>query len=335
MMIKRFLLSLCILTCCICNGMEKRSSIVVDCIQASKYAYTSNLPMFSKDTDAPVIFNGYYCIHAKNIANSGFTGVTFYNPETEIVITAFRGTDPSIKANIMEDSGICAQLAAQSHQTMSTLLEHQYSTAADYYFKKNPLLGRAQSTVVTLLASMVVSPILKYETSNNPAIPDEELDKIIDEACKYYRTSHATRGGFALGLGSSSDFQSFVTGHSLGGFLAQLVCARNRALTGITFNAPGASSFLREEPTGKYYEINNYVREHDVVGTLGNSLGQTIPLKDIPTDGFGSWTNPFKGITDFCESNHSIELLVNDFTKEDDLNNLLLHGAQNDDDNLT
>jgi hypothetical protein len=303
--------------------MENRINPIALCALASLHAYDQNLKIYNKDNDAEPIFDNYHCIHTEAIAGSGFVGVTFYDQKSETLITAFRGTDPSIQANIKEDTGICEQIAQKSKQTLTAALEQQYSRAVDYYFKKNPTIGRAQAALVALAAPFAIPFELKSESSNNTAVDYLVLNTLIKQANSYYRKSHQTHGSIALGLGSSSEFISYVTGHSLGGFLAQLVCAQNRSLHGITFNAPGAAQFLKEE--SRNHEIYNYVREHDVVGTLGTHIGETRQLKDVPTAGLGSWLNPFEGIAEFCKNNHSISNLTTDLIKEDGLEQTLLN----------
>ena len=329
MMAKRFLLFLSVLTYCACSAMETTTDPIALCAQASLHAYDQNLKIYNKDNDAQPIFDNYYCIHTETIAGSGFVGVTFYDKDKEVVITAFRGTDPSIQANILEDTDVCEKIAQQSGRTLTSTIEQQYSRAVDYYFKKNPKLGRIQAALIALTAPIAIPLELKSENADNPEITNLMLNTLIEQACLYYRKSHQTHGSIALGLGSSSEFTSYVTGHSLGGFLAQLVCARNRSLTGITFNAPGAAQFLTEP--SHHSEIYNYIREHDVVGTLGIHIGATRQLKDVPTANLGSWLNPFEGISQFCENNHSITNLEKDLNKKDGLEQTLLHPPKQDD----
>ena len=80
-----------------------------------------------------------------------------------------------------------------------------------------------------------------------------------------------------------------VTGHSLGGGLAQIVGAKQQVETH-TFNAVG----VPEETIAKYVgtirtslPITNHLRRHDLVGNFGTHLGATVPYPDCEQGGKG------------------------------------------------
>jgi hypothetical protein len=60
-----------------------------------------------------------------------------------------------------------------------------------------------------------------------------------------------------------------ITGHSLGGYLGQLVASRTGSYT-VLFNGPGGADMSR----GKSSNIVNYVRKYDVVGNVGRHIGK-------------------------------------------------------------
>jgi hypothetical protein len=74
-----------------------------------------------------------------------------------------------------------------------------------------------------------------------------------------------------------------LVGHSLGGFLAQILSAR-RDLPAVTFNAPGAKS--ERLPKGVTYRVENHVRDKDLVGTFGPHVGgvYTYPHERLVLD---------------------------------------------------
>jgi hypothetical protein len=83
--------------------------------------------------------------------------------------------------------------------------------------------------------------------------------------------------------GRVGDYTLYVTGHSLGGFLAQTVAA-SQGCAGVTFNAPGAAEYLaaahlpvRHEPV----PVRNLYRSHDVVGSYMTHLGDREPMVDF------------------------------------------------------
>lgn len=108
-----------------------------------------------------------------------------------------------------------------------------------------------------------------------------------------------------------------VTGHSLGGTLAELQ-AHNFGLKGETFNAYGAAGLLHGVPEGGH-QVVNHVRAGDVVSAASAHFGEVriyAAQQDIDTlskagyrDDGGAWStrNPVKA-TDF--SAHSIDNFV-------------------------
>ncbi len=80
-----------------------------------------------------------------------------------------------------------------------------------------------------------------------------------------------------------------VTGHSLGGGLAQLVSAHTVAL-GVTFNAPGVDS-MAKKLSGKGYDFHsanvlNVVLKWDPVSSFGDLVGKKLRLSN--SDLFGA-----------------------------------------------
>ncbi|MBM4053643.1 MAG: DUF2974 domain-containing protein [Planctomycetes bacterium] len=79
-----------------------------------------------------------------------------------------------------------------------------------------------------------------------------------------------------------------LTGHSLGGNLAQIVGAKNQVETN-TFNAPGVTESTIEKWVGTIRQslpIMNHIRQNDSVGTYGKHIGETrvYPDRPIPND---------------------------------------------------
>lgn len=74
-----------------------------------------------------------------------------------------------------------------------------------------------------------------------------------------------------------------LTGHSLGGALAQVIGAENN-ITTYTYNAPGMldSLSLYSANSGNYSQITNYVTMNDYVGNYGAHVGTTYYVQPIP-----------------------------------------------------
>lgn len=73
-----------------------------------------------------------------------------------------------------------------------------------------------------------------------------------------------------------------LTGHSLGGNLAQIVGAKNQVETN-TFNAPGVTESSIEKWVGTIRQslpIINHIKAGDVIGNYGNHIGETIVYPD-------------------------------------------------------
>ena len=86
-----------------------------------------------------------------------------------------------------------------------------------------------------------------------------------------------------------------LTGHSLGGFLAQIV-GTETGLTTFTFNAPGAQGYLPELKNSK--NVYNYIRESDLVGNFGQHIGKVEVISDLD----GNKISP-----SYLYKNHDIE----------------------------
>ncbi|MHA7836819.1 MAG: alpha/beta hydrolase family protein [bacterium] len=117
-----------------------------------------------------------------------------------------------------------------------------------------------------------------WDGSHEPSYSPTTLDKYVSEARSFYRESEKLSGS-----------RPRVTGHSQGGFLAQIVGTEEGVPT-TTFNAPGVPENLRE-----HYGINatpgnvtNYGRDSDLVFNINNPhLGRRIDEPDVE----GVWDN--------------------------------------------
>ncbi|MFC1746590.1 tectonin domain-containing protein, partial [Candidatus Riflebacteria bacterium] len=69
-----------------------------------------------------------------------------------------------------------------------------------------------------------------------------------------------------------------VTGHSLGGYLAEFISAK-RGLTAHTFNGPGVTGHIAPNKQARLYA---HIRNHDIVGRTGKHLGATIVYENTP-----------------------------------------------------
>ena len=85
------------------------------------------------------------------------------------------------------------------------------------------------------------------------------------------------------------NYKIYLTGHSLGGAYAQLLCAQlmqNQDICfAITFNAPGMDYALEKTNATKaikYSNISNYVIMNDFIGNFRAHIGNTYYIQPIP-----------------------------------------------------
>lgn len=98
-----------------------------------------------------------------------------------------------------------------------------------------------------------------------------------------------------------------LVGHSLGGFIAQVLAAE-QAVPAVTFNAPGAANY-NAKLRGK--QIRNVSRKSDVVGTIGKHIGRSVWVADLKF-------NPKKDIVNpagYLVNNHNIGDLIKDLRR--------------------
>lgn len=98
-----------------------------------------------------------------------------------------------------------------------------------------------------------------------------------------------------------------LVGHSLGGFIAQVLAAE-QAVPAVTFNAPGGANYNKKL---KSNIIRNISRKSDVVGTIGKHIGKSVWVKDLKF-------NPKKDIFNpagYLINNHNIGDLITDLRR--------------------
>lgn len=127
---------------------------------------------------------------------------------------------------------------------------------------------------------------LAAETKFSPQIEPKDwkdihmlfLDLQIGQAMSFFDRVKSKSGGH----------QIILTGHSLGGLLAQVV-AGSREVKAVTFSAPGVPTSLAARNNiffNKTFDIVDYSRSTDIVARLGEHLGTSVRLGGRT----GSWT---------------------------------------------
>jgi hypothetical protein len=242
-----------------------------------------------------------------------FRAIALRNEATHTVIIAYRGTDPALARNIAVDGGMFLTIAGKRP---AVVIGAHMEMMGDHY---GGVKGAAISTAGLALAEAVPesetggawlhkSFKVGLTLLGMPYRPDRDLrtltsiscdhaieffqktrQKLIEEAGES-KASLVTK--LAIRQGWSADpnvlhpggYTIYLTGHSLGGFLAQIVGATQGANT-ITFAAPGVQEYLaaRKLPTVDLapFTVRQVIREHDVVGSFGTHVGLSELLCDF------------------------------------------------------
>tara|TARA_R110002110_G_scaffold11656_2_gene55811 strand:- start:4368 stop:5753 length:1386 start_codon:yes stop_codon:yes gene_type:complete len=98
-----------------------------------------------------------------------------------------------------------------------------------------------------------------------------------------------------------------LVGHSLGGFIAQVLAAE-QAVRAVTFNAPGAANYNSRLRSSS---IRNVSRKSDVVGTLGKHIGKSVWVANLKFKPKKDIVNP----AGYLVSNHNIGDLIKDLRR--------------------
>ena len=98
-----------------------------------------------------------------------------------------------------------------------------------------------------------------------------------------------------------------LVGHSLGGFIAQVLAAEQK-VPAVTFNAPGAAHYNSKFKSSL---IRNVSRKSDVVGTMGKHIGKSVWVKNLAFKPKKDIVNPAGCLV----NNHNIGDLIKDLRR--------------------
>lgn len=284
---------------------------MVDCARAAHMVYHKDI---SPATLKLHKLSQYDLVCDITKEKTGMRVIALKLKETNNIIVSYRGTDSNNKANLLIDLGIAAA-ELESDQLNSDLVYNH----AQQWLKKycNELLGSLTHATKYLPTNLALKALGTWgydlETGKsykaravNDAFLTFEMIKKEHPGCSYY-----------------------LTGHSLGGFYAQLI-GYHYGHTAYTFNAPGAYHTYRQcHPRWarilrwmrRKNKITNYVRDHDLVGTFGVHLGT---VKIIPNGNVSNEENDQTNMSikeqlwllyqlpNYVRNNHGIRHLVND-----------------------
>ena len=187
---------------------------------------------------------GYNVIAQKKDPTSGFQGVALLDGSGRSVVIAFAGTQTSDFNDILADVGISKAEMGQVEIMLAKII----------------------ASKLPQMTAKLAAELAQSNHKLKPVAPNAKLLAQLDTANKFFDEVALTHRGKNI----------VITGHSLGGYLAQSVASRT-GVQAVTFNAPGASALKKGENTN----ITNYMREHDVVGMFGSHIGPVIKFPDV------------------------------------------------------
>ena len=201
---------------------------------------------------------------------SGVDASVFIHKKTDAVALAFAGTQPSDPRDVLADLGLAKK---EINAALGHLLEKMVDGA------KMPKLAK-KGFKATIKKIYKIKKTAKKSTANKilnkGPKPSKKLRRQIDAALAIVDkvAKLKKKNGQMIKL---SEIQ--VVGHSLGGYLTQIVTVQKKVKRGIAFNPPGAGGYLKN--AGKPKNLTIYSRKSDIVGRFGKHVGRMYLYKDV------------------------------------------------------
>jgi DUF2974 family protein len=223
---------------------------------------------------------GNYRLYDKKTYRQDLKLITYANHKTKEFIIAFRGTDPTKLHNILVDVAIFQENTTDS-ATMAAI--HSLKHWQNWF--KETLATHANGAVKVMAPELSDLVVDTARDSMVAAFGDMAIDgtqKIVDMRKLLDDAAQKALSYFDKIQRKLPGYQGCVTGHSKGGYYAQIVAA-TYGVDGYSLNAPGAQSYIKKmNQTLKPSKFINYIRRHDVVGKLGEHFGEKKIIDDLP-----------------------------------------------------
>ncbi|MBF0546139.1 MAG: hypothetical protein HQM08_16965 [Candidatus Riflebacteria bacterium] len=198
---------------------------------------------------------GYTLLLAQPQIKDGFQGVAFEKIDSGEVVIAFSGTDVSDPGDLLADLGIVESDIQALKKAIMILIGKDQPNKEDK--------DKAKEVLEHARVSMIANP-------------KESIYAQIESARKFTKAVMALISEKQRFASLHQDFGEanrersvFFAGHSLGGFLAEILAYENN-LPALTFNAPGAAGMVKAEKSDR---IVNCIREYDLAGIYGAHIG--------------------------------------------------------------
>lgn len=235
----------------------------------------------------------------------GFRAIALRSQARRTVIIAYRGTEVSIRENVGVDAGMFFTIGGPAPQETAAQILGSFSAHYGGWTGVGGMVGALalrkadpaalEGLVETELQGMgfhrASRAHLEQLTRRSAELAVKFFKKIRNELMgKDPEGTRISKALIASGWMNAPEilrpggYSIYTTGHSLGGFLAQ-VAAGNQGCNAVTFAAPGAQEFMRAHRMRLLplagFTVRNLVREHDVVSLLGTHVGLRVPLCDV------------------------------------------------------
>ena len=212
----------------------------------------------------------------------GFQAIAFEERLTRAVFIVFAGTEGSDPDDVLADLGILAHEIDSLKEAIAILLKPKVPSPPNGSDEEN---AKALSVLRAAQNKQLDNP--------NATIRDQlvrawnfftQVQHLIAVQARFDALHEALppTGNSPLTPTLLQTRQIVIIGHSLGGYLGQIICAKTGIPT-VTFNAPGAAG-MAGTTVGP---CTNFRRRHDVVGVYGKKIGTEISYPDVPIQ----WSN--------------------------------------------
>lgn len=286
----------------------------IDCARLSHVVYHD-------EPDTQLTQHGlhnYDLLETIDRSDMGMRACVFRRKKTNNIVVAFRGTQLNNSANLLIDIGIAASALECTQANSHFVAQH-----AKFWFQKycNALLNTISNSTFSYVPTNLALMLLD-RWGWNISTAKKYKQKSIETAFEVFEYIKKNYGSARY----------YLTGHSLGGFYAQLI-GYHYGHTTYTYNAPGAYQAYRQlHPRWNRalwwirskQLISNLIRDHDLVGTFGTHLGKThiIPNKEAPKENLPDepgYLDTFWLLYDlpsYIHKNHTISHVIEDLVAQ-------------------